>query len=405
MRGWGAGVLVALTLSAAAKTAYSQTWVAPAKTPSLLDIVVIDRTGEANWPYGFEDVLGDGKKFTVAEQALDIRTVYADTDAKRFWLRAYFSSVVAVGPDVTIFVFIDTDKNTTTGGSAAQKTINPAFTTDPTMGGYEVVLTIKGDGTFGPLWTWNQAQTKFVSSTIKPNQGVASVGVDVDPLRLLAVSHGYIQGSVDFAEVGLTETCQGALFVRSVNGSGKGDRDVGLANACRPDDANGDGVPDLIVPEQCNTNADCPDLGICIDHVCRLAQPCRVDTDCKGANMMCTVDGRCVPKPTGSCQTRDDCADGLVCKAGMCTACDAGSNDCGPGESCLPSGTCVEVSTGAGGNGAGGGNGGGTVIRGRVRGGACTCNTAGSDEHDLFALAAWLPALAWLSRRRRRQEA
>ena len=33
MRGWGAGVAVVLTLSAASGTAYSQTWVAPAKTP------------------------------------------------------------------------------------------------------------------------------------------------------------------------------------------------------------------------------------------------------------------------------------------------------------------------------------------------------------------------------------
>jgi uncharacterized protein (TIGR03382 family) len=210
--------------------------------------------------------------------------------------------------------------------------------------------------------------------------------------------------------VGLDATCQADIFVRSLNTAGKGDKDVGKASACRPDDANGDGIPDIIVPPQCNTNADCPDLGLCIDHVCHLPEPCRVDTDCKGANMMCTADGRCVPKPTGNCQTTADCTNGLVCLNGMCTACDPGSNECGPGEECLPSGTCIEVTTGAGGNGAGGGNnggGGGLNIPpgGGVRGGACKCTAAGSNEHDAtFALAAWIPALAWLSRRRRRKQ-
>ena len=104
--------------------------------------------------------------------------------------------------------------------------------------------------------------------------------------------------------------------------------------------------------------------------------------------MTCTTDGRCVPKATGTCHTNDDCTDGLVCKMGTCTACDVGSTDCGPGETCLPSGTCIEVSTGAGGNGAGGGTGGGGAnIRGRVQGGACTCTAAGSNERDGFALS------------------
>jgi uncharacterized protein (TIGR03382 family) len=400
--------LVALAVTAAAGTAYSQTWVAPNKTPSLLDIVVIDRTGEPKWPYGFEDILGDGMTFTAAEQGLDIRTAYAATDAKRFWFRSYFSSTVAVAPDVTVFVFIDTDKNTATGGSAKQPTIDPAFTTDPTQGGYEVVLSMKGNKTFGPLWTWSQAQNKFVSSVIKANQGVASAGVDNDPVLFGAGDHGYIQGSVDFALVGLDQTCQADLFVRSVNSAGKGDHDVGGSTACRAADANNDGIPDILVPPQCNTDADCPDKGICIDHVCHLPEPCRVDADCKGANMMCTTDGRCVPKPMGTCQTNADCTGGLVCNAGTCTACDFGTKECGPGEVCLASGICVMVSTGAGGNGAGGGSaggGGGLAIPpgGGVRGGACTCTTAGSSGDETFALVALAPALAWLSRRRRSQ--
>jgi hypothetical protein len=403
MRGWGAGVLVASAVVAASGTAYSQTWVAGTRTPVLLDIVVVDHTGEPGWPYGFEDVFGDGKKFTVAEQALDIRTGYADTDAKRFWFRSYFSTVAPVGPDVDVYLFVDSDRNTQTGGSAAQKAINPAFTEDPTQGGYEVVLTIKGNGTLGPLWTWNQAQNKFVSSTIKKNEGVASVGVDLDPIRLNQLNHGFVQASVDFAVVGLTETCQAALFVRSVNTAGKSDSDISGAEACRPDDGNDDGIPDIIVPPECKKNADCPDFGVCIDGMCKLAEPCRVDTDCKGANMTCTADGRCVPKATGTCKTNDDCTDGLVCKMGTCTACDPGSDECGDGKTCLPSGTCLDVSTGSGGGGGAGG--GATKLPpGLIRGGACTCTTAGSDEHDFFALFAWIPAVAWLSRRRRRRQ-
>jgi hypothetical protein len=338
MRGWGAGVLFAFAGLAASNTAYSQTWVAPAKTPFLADIVVVDRTGETEWPYGEEDVFGDGTKFTTAEQATDIRTVYASTDDRRLWLRTYFSTASAVGAATTLYVFVDKDKNAETGGSAAQKAINPAFGADPSRGGYEVVLTIKGDGTFGPLWTWNDGERKFDSSMLKPNQGVASVGVDLDPLLIPAYKHGFIQGSVDFDVVGIEATCEARFFVRSVNANGKADATGSKAYDCIPDKDKND-VPVVIVPDGCKTDKDCPDHGVCIDEKCVIAPPCRTDADCKDGDE-CTKDGRCVPKPAGACGTNDDCKDGLVCTDKMCVACVPESDDCGDDAVCLPTGVC-----------------------------------------------------------------
>src|SRR5262245_25967867 len=98
-----AGAAVAL----AAATAGAQTWIKPRTTPPLHEIVALDATGEAGWPYGFEDLAGDGQTFKQPEQAIDVRTAYAATDATRFWVRVYVADPDAVGAGVTVYVFID----------------------------------------------------------------------------------------------------------------------------------------------------------------------------------------------------------------------------------------------------------------------------------------------------------
>jgi len=54
-----AGILAA-GASAVATSAQAATWLTPRTTPRLTELVAVDKTGEANWIYGQEDVSGDG---------------------------------------------------------------------------------------------------------------------------------------------------------------------------------------------------------------------------------------------------------------------------------------------------------------------------------------------------------
>ena len=91
--------LLAVGFFACAPSAWGATWTNP-QGPRLGQIFAIDTTGEPNWIYGAEDVLGDGLgMFTAAEQALDLRTAYASTDATKLWTRVYVSSAAAADPD------------------------------------------------------------------------------------------------------------------------------------------------------------------------------------------------------------------------------------------------------------------------------------------------------------------
>src|SRR5687767_14554534 len=78
-----------------ASPARAQTWSAPRDTPTLSELVAVDATGETRWPFGTEDVAGDGAMFGVAEQSVDLRDAYATTDDARLWLRAYVPSTSA----------------------------------------------------------------------------------------------------------------------------------------------------------------------------------------------------------------------------------------------------------------------------------------------------------------------
>ncbi len=372
---------VLLTTASAA----SATWIGPRTTPRLRELVALDATGEPGWPYGLEDVAGDGSAiFQAPEQAMDFRSAYAATDNSRFWFRAYVSSANAVGANVTLFVFIDADANGATGGSAAATAVNALFTTDPTQGGYEYVMAVHANGTVTGLWRWRDPQQTFETVQVTPANTQAEADRDFDPILVTGPQHGYVQGNVDLNVVGLTSACGANLFFRSVNeGAGEptGDLDLGQVNSCVPRDQNGDGVPDVIVPPTgCTSDAQCPAGGVCVQGSCVLPRPCIDDTNC-AADQQCTPDGRCVPRPTGACTTNAQCTD-MVCVAGQCVACTPSGAECGAGYECAPTGRCVP----------GGGPGpapdaGGPLINpnDNVQGGACHCR-AGSRA----ASANWL---------------
>src|SRR5688572_16119937 len=91
-----------------AVTARAQTWSSPRGRPALWQIISVDESGEAGWPYGAEDVAEDGiDSFDPDEAGADLRTVYADADATGLWIRAYVASEAAPPESVVAYFFID----------------------------------------------------------------------------------------------------------------------------------------------------------------------------------------------------------------------------------------------------------------------------------------------------------
>ncbi len=157
----GLSAAIAVVFWAAGGDAAAQTWAGGATTPSGMELVVVDATGELLWPHGSEDVAGDGDTFQQSEQSIDVRTAYATTDGQRFWARIYVSDPNAPGGNVIGFVFIDSDQSAATGGPASATDIHPGLTTDPTGGGWESVLVIPGNGSAPSVWTWNQGPNRW----------------------------------------------------------------------------------------------------------------------------------------------------------------------------------------------------------------------------------------------------
>jgi hypothetical protein len=377
----------------------AQTWVGGRSTPNYGEIVAIDATGEARWPYGSEDLAGDGAAFQQQEQSIDVRTGYAATTAQQLFVRGYVSDTATPGGNVALFVFVDTDRNDATGGSAAAAEIDARFTTDPSSGGYEYVIGIRGNSTIDGVWQWQDAQNQFAPLTVSAADAVADTGTDDDPIRINGDTHGYLQATVDLALVGLSQACDANLYLRSLNDTaaiGDGDLDVGRAGSCIPTDANTNGVPDVLTPPNgCTSDDQCAADGICVNGSCVFAPSCTATTDC-GAGEECTSDGRCVPAPSGSCTSSDDC-DRLICSGGQCTACDPNGTQCGAGRRCGPDGRCTAATSG------GLAPDGGPLLAPdeEVQGGACAC--ALSDRRmprGLFTLFA-LP-LFFVMRRRAR---
>jgi hypothetical protein len=421
VRSTGKTIAVAAAALLAASPAAAQTWVGQRKTPRLSEIIAIDKTGEQGWRYGEEDLAGDGlPKFEQPEQAVDIRTAYATTDATRFWARVYVSDVNAVSSIITAYVFIDADPTQVpaTGGPLAAAEINPKLTGDPKILGYDYVVELRGNGTLTQVWTWMPGDNKFLPTVLTMDQSVGEVGKDLDPIRLNGNIHGYLQGAINLDLVGFSapDVCDANIFVRTVDESAAGvsDLDVGLVSSCDPVDANNDDVPDILVPAGgCTADDQCPGGGICVNSACVIAVPCIVDADCDANLETCSVDGFCLPKGGATCSDNDDCDD-LVCVNKICVACSFGGDQCGAGYRCGPSGLCIDVSVSSGsvgasvsaGAGSGGGGGGIPITPGdNVQGGACSCGVVGDGE-SRGALAALLGlSLSWIGLARRRRRA
>jgi len=109
--------LAALSLVLSASSAEAQSWADGREHPALFQIVAIDRTGESDFPYGREDVAGDGLgTFNAAEAGADLRTMYASAGPMQLWLRAYLAGNDAPRPSLRAFFFIDTDARASSGG-------------------------------------------------------------------------------------------------------------------------------------------------------------------------------------------------------------------------------------------------------------------------------------------------
>lgn len=383
-----------LVLATSASRALAQTWTGPRTTPSLRELVTVDRTGEEDWPFGAEDVAGDGLDvFEPAEQAVDLRSAYAATDQARFWLRAYVSSSSEPGESLRLFAFVDSDDDDATGGSAVADEIDAALTSDPTTGGYDYVIGMSAITTAVDVWAFDAQQDVYDVVQTSSARAQGEMGVDTDPLRFRADRRGYLQASVELADIELTTSCNGNLFLRAISVEGD-DLDVGLRVGCVPSDADANGVPDVVQQVQdCNEDADCPAGAVCIAGECRYTPACIDDGDC-AAGESC-VDGLCVADGGQSCDTSADC-DGLICSNGSCEPCTAAGQSCAAGQTCAADGRCVD------GTAAGGGEGGAAALVDpdeEVQGGACTCRLGRSRSSFAWAFVLGLAALA-LGRRR-----
>jgi hypothetical protein len=387
------GLTAAVLLGA--RPGWAQTWVPPRTTPSILEIVAIDATGETPWPFGAEDIAGDGlTTFEPPEPSTDIRTAYAVATAQEFIVRVYVSDTAAVGDSVTVYVFIDADASAATGGSAAATTVDPALANDPSPGGYESVLVLRGDAD-PELFDWQTPMNDFQAATVPPGQTDAEAGQDLDPLRLGARQHGYVQARVDLGAVGLTPACDANLFVRSVDGAASppgGDLVVGSVQRCVAAETNG--VPAIVVPARCDSDAECPGGGVCVAGRCRLTAGCAADADC-AADETCT-DGWCVVERNGACTTTADCGD-RVCDNGTCGPC-TDDAACGDGRFCGPDGRCFAGPLGGQEDPV-------DLVDDDedVQGGACACRAVGSRGRT--PLSAALVLLALLGRRRGKRHA
>jgi hypothetical protein len=404
--------IVVVGICTGAASVRAQTWTSPRGRPPLWQIVSVDRSGERAWLYDAEDIAGDGAgAFQPDEAAADLRSVYADADRDRLWIRAYVASASAPPPELTMFYFIDVDRRDDTGGAAAAMPLWPDFMTDPSDGGYERAFGVRADGEVLGAWRWDSANERWQEQTPGPMAIEVEAERDRDPIRVAGLEHGYVQVSVEHALAGLDASCAGALFVRSwlETSAQRSFGDAVLsAGLCRGE-SNGIGDPLVLRIASCAADSDCPAAGRCRERVCLLEYECGSDVDCRTGER-CTGSA-CVKVVTGSCDADSDC-DGLVCEGSSCSACsDNGARACADGLVCTPRGACVDPSDAAAGAGATGGSAarggsGGTSGRagssgsagdadedippGKVRGGAFHCAAVGGQGHGT---AAWL----WLA--------
>jgi hypothetical protein len=403
-----AGVVsLAVTWAAPAR---AQTWSSPRGRPVLWQIVAIDESGETGWPYGGEDVAGDGlDSFDAEEAGADLRTVYADADAERLWIRAYVASESAPSASVIAYFFLDSDDRDGTGGDADSDALWPELTADPSAGGYERAIAARGDGTLGGAWRWDTQAGEWTAIAPPPPDDVVEIDRDLDPIRIGGPEHGYLQLELDHDVSGLDASCDGNIFVRMRHDGDPPARAFGdddeQASACRlATDAFGD--PIVLREPACSEDSDCPADGRCREGVCLFAYDCSGDDDCRTGEQ-CSA-GACVRVVERSCGSDADC-DGLVCADGDCAACaESGARACAAGLLCSPNGGCVDPEAdpiGGGGSSGGAGGGSGAAAPGTTRGGAFHCAAArvgtGGATLGAFSLAFALATVSMRMRRRR----
>ncbi len=391
-------VVLLATLSAAVATrAQAQSWAGGREDPALFQVVAIDRTGESDFPYGREDVAGDGLgTFSAAEAGADLRTMYASAEPMQLWLRAYLAGNAAPRPSLRAFFFIDTDARASSGGPAQGTELDEQLPDDPTTGGYERAISLRGNGMVLGVFEWNASMRSWLEVTgVRAEDARGEAGLAADPLEIGAQQHGYLQVALAHSLSGLTQSCGGTLFVRVLD-DGPAMRtfadDAPERFACQADTDDRE-VPVVLRPDGCDTDAQCPSDGVCRAGACLFTFACTDAADCP-SGYECTQ-GRCVRTVSGSCQSAADC-DGLVCADGSCVTCSAsGERACASGLTCAPDGSCVDP-------GDLGGAGGGTASPpGKVRGGAFSCALGASGPRSSLALVLAVAAIALLRRRAR----
>jgi hypothetical protein len=405
--------VAALLVLASPFGASAQTWAGNRERPSLREIAAIDRTGETNWLWGEEDVAGDGlNQFSDAELAIDARTVYLRVEGNRLWWRTYLSATEAPENNLMAYLFVDSDLDENTGLSAAAPEVDPAFTEDKSLGGYEYVVAVRGDGAQATLWSLNPEETAFVAATVTASQLIGESDVILDPLRVGDDDHGYVQASIANDLVEVAAQCQARFYVRTTNQTkslGAGDLEVGEAITCTPADVNTNAVPDVLEPvAACHSDAQCPSGGICWDERCWLAPVCFDDTDCP-KNATC-VSGSCIAISGTDCRVPSDCITGL-CVGEQCVVCTSDAA-CGAERVCAPDGRCVDedvAGPAAGGTGNADANDAGMsgvdLLEGeRIQGGPCACRYVSDAKQGQSS--GWLAVAAGLIVRhiRRRRE-
>lgn len=380
------------------------TWTEPRTTPHLLDLVVIDRTGEQRWLFGPEDVAGDGiDRFEPAERGIDLRTAYAASDAGRLWLRAYVSYESAPPDDLRVFFFIDADHDVATGGSAVAPEIDVAFTRDTSPGGYDVVVGMQTGTALGGVWRWQRDPAAYAPLEQAPLDAVVESGTDVDPLSFLGARHGYLQVSLPADALAIRPGCDARLLVRGTSDRGA-DLDVGVLGPCIAADGDRNRVGDLIevtASDSCDRDDQCPASGMCVAGRCLFPSYCRADGDCDDGER-CGESSICRAEGGATCAGPDTCAGGLVCDddPGVCRACTDDAS-CASGERCAASGRCVDERSRSGSNA---GDGTGIVLdQGQeIQGGAGSCGLGAPVPRSAFALLGFLGLAALgLARRRR----
>jgi hypothetical protein len=271
----------------------AQTWTSPRGRPPLWQIISIDRSGEQDWRWGAEDIAKDGAgRYDADEASSDLRTVYADSDRERLWLRAYVGSAQPPLAKLLLFAFVDVDGRADTGTGADAIQLRPEFASDPSQGGFERAIGVGADGRIVGAWRWDSASKRWISleSEIDDSDAGAfgdaiavEVGRDRDPVALAGLEHGYIQLSALHALSGLNASCAAKIFVRTWLDDAPrrsfGD-EVASEASCRAQfDASGN--PAVLDAASCDAKRACPAAGSCRNGACVIEYDCDANADCR----------------------------------------------------------------------------------------------------------------------------